>query len=71
MPLFATEGAVYNLEPDRTTRVLVVDIKGGGTALIAIEAKDGFELADILETADPAAGTVDWRSGTEVSRRVG
>ncbi len=63
VPLFATEGAVYNLEPDRTTRVLVVDIKGGGTALIAIEAKDGFELADILETADPAAGTVDWRSG--------
>jgi serine/threonine protein kinase len=63
VPLFATEGAVYNLEPDRTTRVLVVDIKGGGTALIAIEPKDGFELADILETADPAAGTVDWRSG--------
>ena len=41
----------------------MVDIKGGGTALIAIEPKDGFELADILEIADPAAGTVDWRSG--------
>lgn len=60
--LFATEGSVYNLEPDRTTRIVVVDLKGGGTALIAIEPNGGFKLADILETADPAAGTVRWRS---------
>ena len=60
--LFATEGSVFNLEPGRTTRVVVVDLKGGGTALIAIEPNDGFELADILETADPAAGTIRWRS---------
>jgi serine/threonine protein kinase len=58
--LFSTEGSVYNLEPDRTTRIVVVDIKGGGTALIAIEPADGFELSDILETADPAAGTIRW-----------
>ena len=66
--LFATEGAVFNLEPDRTTRIVVVDIKGGGTALIAIEPADGFALADILETADPAAGSVRWRSSDEATR---
>jgi hypothetical protein len=41
---------------------VVVDLKGGGTALIAIEPHDGFEFNDILETADPAAGTIRWRS---------
>jgi hypothetical protein len=60
--LFATEGSVFNLEPGRTTRIVVVDVKGGGTALIAIEPNDGFELSDILSTADPAAGTVRWRN---------
>jgi hypothetical protein len=60
--LFATEGSVFNLEPGRTTRIVVVDLKGGGTALIAIEPNDGFELVDILETADPAAATVRWRT---------
>jgi hypothetical protein len=60
--LFATEGSVFHLEPDRSTRVVVVDLKEGGTALIAIEPNGGFELADILETADPAAGTIRWRS---------
>jgi eukaryotic-like serine/threonine-protein kinase len=61
VPLFSTEGSVYNLEPGRTTRIVVVDLKGGGTALIAIEPADGFELADILKIADPAAGTVRWK----------
>ena len=60
--LFATEGSVFNLEPGRTTRIVVVDLKGGGTALIAIEPNDGSELSDILATADPAAGTIRWRS---------
>ena len=63
--LFATEGSVFNLEPGLTTRIVVVDIKGGGTALIAIEPKDGFELSDILQTADAAASTIDWRTGEE------
>ena len=61
VPLFSTEGSVYNLEPGRTTRIVVVEMKGGGTALIAIEPTDGFELADILKIADPAAGTVRWK----------
>jgi eukaryotic-like serine/threonine-protein kinase len=60
--LFATEGSVFNLEPGRTTRIVVVDLKGGGTALIAIEPNDGSELSDILATADPAAGTIRWRN---------
>jgi serine/threonine protein kinase len=59
--LFATEGSTFNLEPNRTTRVVVVDIKGGGTALLAIEPNNDFKLADILETADPAAATIRWR----------
>jgi eukaryotic-like serine/threonine-protein kinase len=59
--LFATEGSTFNLEPNRTTRVVVVDLKGGGTALLAIEPNNDFKLADILESADPAAGTIRWR----------
>ena len=59
--LFATEGSTFNLEPNRTTRVVVVDLKGGGTALLAIEPNNDFKLADILETADPAAATIRWR----------
>ena len=59
--LFATASSVFHLEPDRTTRVVVVDLKGGRTALIAIEPSDGSELRDILATADPAAGTIHWR----------
>jgi serine/threonine protein kinase len=59
--LFATASSVFHLEPDRTTRIVVVDIKGGRTALIAIEPSDGSELRDILATADPAAGTIHWR----------
>jgi serine/threonine protein kinase len=65
VPLFATQGSVFNLEPDRTTRIVVVDIKGGGTALIAIEPKDGFELSDILSTADAVASSIDWRTGRD------
>jgi serine/threonine protein kinase len=61
VPLFATEGSTFNLEPNRTTRVVVVDLKGGGTALLAIEPNNDFKLADILESADPAAGTIRWR----------
>jgi eukaryotic-like serine/threonine-protein kinase len=60
--LFATEGSVFNLEPGRTTRIVVIDLKGGGTALIAIEPNDGYELSDILATADPAAGSIRWRN---------
>jgi hypothetical protein len=59
--LFATEGSTFNLEANRTTRVVVVDLKGGGTALLAIEPNNDYKLADILESADPAAGTLRWR----------
>jgi hypothetical protein len=58
--LFRTDGTTFFLEPDRTTRVVVMDLRRA-TLLLAIEPHDGFELAEILETADDAAGTLDWR----------
>ena len=58
--LFATDGTTYFLEPDRTTRVVVMDLRRA-TLLLAIEPHEGFELAEILETADDAAGTLNWR----------
>jgi hypothetical protein len=58
--LFATNGTTFYLEPDRTTRVVVMDLKKA-TILLAIEPHEGFELADILETADDAAATLRWR----------
>jgi eukaryotic-like serine/threonine-protein kinase len=58
--LFATAGTTYFLEPDRTTRVVVMDLPGA-TILMAIEPRDGLELDDILATADDAAGTIRWR----------
>ena len=59
--LFATAGSSYFLEPDRTTRIVVIDLSGKSTILIAIEPAEGYDLADIIETADPAAGTLRWR----------
>jgi hypothetical protein len=58
--LFATNGTTFYLEPDRTTRVVVMDLRGP-TILLAIEPREGFELDEILETADDAAGTMRWR----------
>jgi len=31
------------------------------TIVFAIEPSDGYELRDILETADPVAGSINWR----------
>jgi hypothetical protein len=61
VPLFSTEGSTFNLEPDRITRVLVIDLPGDDMIVLAIEPNDGYELRDILEIADPAAGTINWR----------
>jgi hypothetical protein len=58
--LFTTTGTTFFLEPDRTTRVVVMDLRKA-TLLLAIEPHEGFELADILETADDAAATLRWR----------
>jgi serine/threonine-protein kinase len=59
--LFATEGSTFHLEPERTTRIVAIDLPGDDTILLVIEPNDGHELADILETADPVAGTIRWR----------
>jgi len=61
VPLFSTDGSTFNLEPDRTTRIVVVDLPGDDTIVFAIEPSDGYELRDILETADPVAGSINWR----------
>jgi hypothetical protein len=61
VPLFSTEGSTFNLEPDRATRVVVVDLPGDDMVVLAIEPNDGYELRDILDAADPAAGTIRWR----------
>jgi serine/threonine-protein kinase len=61
VPLFSTAGTTFHLEPDRTTRVVVVDLPGDDTVVLAIEPNEGYDLRDILETADNAAGTIDWR----------
>jgi eukaryotic-like serine/threonine-protein kinase len=59
--LSSTDGSTFNLEPDRTTRIVVVDLPGDDTIVFAIEPSDGYELRDILETADPVAGSINWR----------
>ncbi|MEA2612492.1 MAG: hypothetical protein QOI52_451, partial [Chloroflexota bacterium] len=58
--LFATDGTTFLLEPDRTTRIVVMDLRKA-TVLVAIEPHEGSDLADILATADDAAGTMRWR----------
>jgi tRNA A-37 threonylcarbamoyl transferase component Bud32 len=58
--LFATNGTTFLLEPDRTTRIVVMDLRKT-TILLAIEPHEGFALADILATADDAAGSMRWR----------
>ena len=59
--LFSTDGSTFNLEPDRTTRIVVVDLPGDDTVVLAIEPSEGYKLSDILDTADPAVGTINWR----------
>lgn len=61
VPLFATASSTFHLEPDRTTRIVVIDLRGDDTILLAIEPHDGTELGDFLKAADPAAGTIRWR----------
>jgi tRNA A-37 threonylcarbamoyl transferase component Bud32 len=58
--LFRSPGTTFYLEPDRTTRVVVMNLRKA-TILLAIEPSEGFELADILATADDAAATLRWR----------
>ena len=58
--LFATGGATYLLEPDATTRVVAIDVRGG-TVVLVIEPTGQATLADLLVTADDVAASLDWR----------
>jgi hypothetical protein len=61
IPLFATDGTTYYLEPDVTTRLVAMDLKGGDTLLITIEPANGSTLQDLLATADDVAGSIRFR----------
>ncbi|MEX1173385.1 MAG: protein kinase [Chloroflexota bacterium] len=58
--LFATADSTYYLEPDHTTRIVVVDVRDEAV-ILAIEPVGRFDLRAILDSADVAAGTIRWR----------
>ncbi|MEX2182941.1 MAG: protein kinase [Chloroflexota bacterium] len=58
--LFATADSTYYLEPDRTTRIVVIDVRDEAV-ILAIEPVGRFDLRAILDSADAAAGTIRWR----------
>ena len=55
--LFKTGDTTYSLEADRTTRIVALDTDNG-VLLIAIEPAAGAALRDVLQTADPVAGSI-------------
>jgi serine/threonine-protein kinase len=57
--LLATDEVTYYIEPDRTTRVVAMAV-GKSLVVIVIEPGDDADLEGILDTADVAAGTIDW-----------
>jgi hypothetical protein len=61
VPLFSIEGSTFHVEPERTTRVLVIDLPEDELIVLAIEPNDGYTLRDLLDTADEAAATIRWR----------
>jgi tRNA A-37 threonylcarbamoyl transferase component Bud32 len=60
LALFATGSSTYYLEAGRTSRIVALDTPDG-VLVLAIESYGDFDLRAILDTADPAAGTMRWR----------
>ncbi len=58
--MFATASSTYFVEADRTTRLVVLDVRGD-VAILCIEPSEVTDLEGILDTADVAAGTIRWR----------
>jgi len=58
--LFKMDEVTYQLEPDRTTRIVALDTDDG-VLVIVIEPADGAALRDILATADAVAGSIRFR----------
>ena len=58
--LFTNGSNAFYLEPGRTTRAVVIDVRGHAVVLL-IESTGDADLPGILETADVAAGTIRWR----------
>jgi serine/threonine-protein kinase len=60
LAIFATDSSTYFLEPARTSRIVALDTPDG-VLILAIEPYGDVTLRAILDTADPAAGTMRWR----------
>ena len=60
LPLVGTGESEYFLEPDRSTRVVALEVDEAVVVLI-IEPSDEADLRGILDTADPVAGAISWR----------
>ncbi len=58
--LFATEDDAFLIEANLTTRIVVVDLDDD-IVVLAIEPHVDHDLRDILDIADPVAGTLRWR----------
>ncbi len=58
--LFATEDDAFRIEANLTTRIVVVDLDDD-IVVLAIEPHVDHDLRDILDIADPVAGTLRWR----------
>jgi serine/threonine-protein kinase len=57
VPLFSTARETFYLEPHGTTRLIVVDVRGG-ILVIAIEPADGRMLEDVLPDAQQVVGSL-------------
>jgi hypothetical protein len=60
LPLFSTASQTFYLEPDDTTRIMVVEARDG-ILLIAIEPAEGRRLDDILPIAEAVVHSLRFR----------
>jgi serine/threonine-protein kinase len=60
LPLFSTADQTFYLEPDDTTRIIVVEARDG-ILLIAIEPAEGGQLDDILPIAEAVVDSLRFR----------
>lgn len=60
LPLFSTTDQTFYLEPDDTTRIILVDARDG-ILLIAIEPAQGGRLEDILPIANAVIDSLHFR----------
>ena len=60
--LFRTDdGSTYRLDPNRTTRLVTLDVGGSTPLVMGIEPTEGHTLRQILDTADDVAASTNVR----------